>query len=41
MLFQDHASWKELVNSAGPDGTARAKLSITWMNEQIEHFNGA
>ena len=25
--LQDHASWKELVNSAGPDGTARREPS--------------
>ena len=31
---QDHASWKELVNSAGPDGTARTNL-----RDDVRHSN--
>ena len=31
---QDHTSWKELVNSAGPDGTARTNL-----RDDVRHSN--
>jgi len=33
LIQEDHCSWKELVNSAGPDGTARGHWICTPQNE--------
>jgi len=33
LIQEDHASWKELVNSAGPDGTARGHWICNPQNE--------